>query len=115
MIGSRWPIRDDEAAWFFGAFYRHLGTGVSLAAALRLAKRDAIAAGRPARAWAGVVLLGSGDLRPQPLHPPATSAPRPTLLVLVIVAVAMLSGPRLAASGGRSVRGIVATKCRGRL
>ena len=91
VIGSRWPIRDDDAAWFFGAFYRHLGTGVSLAAALRLAKRDAIAADRPARAWAGVVLLGSGDLRPQPLHPPATSAPRPTLLVLVIVAVAMLS------------------------
>jgi len=90
VIGSRWPIRDDEAAWFFGAFYRHLGTGVSLAAALRLAKRDAIAAGRPARAWAGVVLLGSGDLRPQPLHPPAASAPRPTLLVLVIVAMAML-------------------------
>jgi CHAT domain-containing protein len=64
VIGTRWPIRDEDAAMFFEGFYRHLGSGASLSAALRQAKVEAIAAGRPAAGWASLVLLGNGDIRP---------------------------------------------------
>ena len=43
-----------------------LGEGASLSEALTQAKTEAIAAGRPAAAWASLVLLGDGDVRPFP-------------------------------------------------
>jgi hypothetical protein len=64
VIGSRWPLRDADAAALFDTFYRHLGEGASLSEALKAAGDEARAAGRPAAAWAGLVLLGNGDLRP---------------------------------------------------
>jgi CHAT domain-containing protein len=70
VIGSRWPIRDADAASFFDGFYRHLGQGASLASALHQARLDAIAAGQPAAAWAGLVLLGNGALVPFPAGRP---------------------------------------------
>ena len=66
VIGSRWPIRDTDAAVFFESFYRRLAQGMSLSTALADAKREAIDAGRPATVWAGFVLLGNGDFRPGP-------------------------------------------------
>ncbi len=63
VIGSRWPLRDADAAFFFDAFYRHLAAGETTAAALREARRHAVDRGLPARGWAGPVLLGSGDGR----------------------------------------------------
>ena len=63
VIGSRWPLRDADAALVFEAFYRHLAAGETAAAALREARRDAVAHGLPAEGWAGPVLLGSGDRR----------------------------------------------------
>ncbi len=66
VIGSRWPLRDADAAFFFESFYGHLATGQSAAAALRSARREAIAKGLPTAAWAGVSLLGNGDLRVSP-------------------------------------------------
>jgi hypothetical protein len=59
-------LRDDEAAALFDRFYRHLGRGTSLAAALRAAQRDRIDDGAPAAAWAGLVVLGDGGLVPLP-------------------------------------------------
>jgi CHAT domain-containing protein len=64
VIGTRWPIRDDDAAVMFEAFYRRLGEGASLSEALAHAKRESIDAGRPASAWASVELLGDGTIRP---------------------------------------------------
>jgi CHAT domain-containing protein len=64
VVGSRWPLRDADAAALFETFYRHLGRGASLAEALKATQDEARAAGRPASAWAGLVLLGNGDLRP---------------------------------------------------
>ena len=64
VIGSRWPLRDADAADLFDAFYRHLGRGASLSAALKAMQDEARAAGRPASQWASLVLLGDGDLRP---------------------------------------------------
>ena len=71
VIGTRWPIRDDDAASLFEAFYQRLGAGASLSEALKQAKAQAIAANRPAAAWASLVLLGDGDFRPFPGGRPA--------------------------------------------
>lgn len=66
VVASLWRLRDDEAADFFDRFYRHLGNGRSVAAALQAAQRDMIRDGAPAAAWAGLVVLGDGDLVPLP-------------------------------------------------
>jgi CHAT domain-containing protein/tetratricopeptide (TPR) repeat protein len=98
VIGSRWPIRDKDAAWFFDVFYRRLGEGASLSEALMQAKAEAIAAGRPAATWASVVLLGDGDIRPFPGGRPLP-APRPwprTAIVAGIVALLLAGAVRAA-------------------
>ena len=85
VIGSLWPLRDDEAADFFGAFYRRLGGGETVADAFASAQRDRLAAGAPAAAWAGLVLVGDGAVRlapPQPAVYPGTIAAILALLVL---------------------------------
>ena len=66
VVASLWRLRDDEAAGFFDRFYRHLGRGRSVAAALHAAQRGMIRDGAPAAAWAGLVVLGDGDLVPLP-------------------------------------------------
>jgi CHAT domain-containing protein len=66
VIASLWPVRDDDGAALFDRFYSHLAEGRSVAAALRAAQRDRIDAGAPAYAWAGLVVLGDGDLVPLP-------------------------------------------------
>ena len=66
VVASLWRLRDDEAASFFARFYKHLGHGRSVAAAARAARQDLIADGAPAAAWAGIVVLGDGDLVPLP-------------------------------------------------
>jgi CHAT domain-containing protein len=66
VVASLWPLRDDEAALFFDRFYAHLGEGLSVAAALHRAQIDRIEAGAPAAAWAGIVVLGNGDVVPLP-------------------------------------------------
>jgi hypothetical protein len=66
VVGSLWPLRDDEAERIFRDFYRHLAEGRSIGAALAEARREAIRAGEPAAAWAGLVVLGDGDVVPLP-------------------------------------------------
>jgi hypothetical protein len=66
VIGNLWPLRDDEAAALVGDLARHLARGESVGAAMRAARRDRIAAGAPATAWAGMVVLGDGDVVPFP-------------------------------------------------
>ena len=66
IVGTRWPIRDDDAAAMFETFYRVLGSGASLSQALRQAKIEAIGAGRPASVWSSLVLLGNGAVHPFP-------------------------------------------------
>jgi hypothetical protein len=60
VVGSLWPIVDDEAADIFERFYWHLGRGESVARALALAQRESLEAGDPAAAWAGLVVMGDG-------------------------------------------------------
>jgi CHAT domain-containing protein len=66
VVGSLWPLRDDEAAALFEDLYRHLGDGKNLADALTATRRDRMQAGAPTAAWAGVVLFGDGDFVPLP-------------------------------------------------
>jgi hypothetical protein len=66
VVASLWPLRDDDGAALFDRFYAHLGDGLSVSRALRAAQRDRIAAGAPSYAWAGLVVLGDGDLVPLP-------------------------------------------------
>jgi tetratricopeptide (TPR) repeat protein len=58
VVASRWALRDDEAARTVGDLYRELAAGRPLGAALRAARRRAWADGRPAAAWASLVLTG---------------------------------------------------------
>jgi len=62
VVGSLWPLRDDEAAAFFERFYAHLGDGASIDTALAAAQIDRRRAGAPAGAWAGIVLIGNGSI-----------------------------------------------------
>ncbi|HKH43590.1 MAG TPA: CHAT domain-containing protein, partial [Thermoanaerobaculia bacterium] len=66
VVASLWPLRDDDGAALFDRFYHHLAQGQSVAAALRAAQLDRIADGAPGYAWAGLVVLGEGDLVPMP-------------------------------------------------
>jgi CHAT domain-containing protein/tetratricopeptide (TPR) repeat protein len=106
VIGSRWPIRDDDAAAFFDHFYRALAEGASLSEALTRAKAKAIADGRPAAAWASLVLLGDGDFRPFPEARPATPSAHWQLaaVALVIVALGGLAVSRVARQSRPSSR-----------
>ena len=66
VLASLWPLEDEEASVLFSSFSKALGRGRSVAGALSVAQRDAIDAGMPTAAWAGLVVLGDGDLRPLP-------------------------------------------------
>lgn len=66
VVASLWPVYDRDGMELFERFYRYIGQGASVAAALRAAQRDRIADGAPAQAWAAFVVLGDGDLVPLP-------------------------------------------------
>jgi CHAT domain-containing protein len=66
VIGSLWPLRDDDAASLMGEFSKEVARGGSLAGALAAAQRTAIDAGTPTGAWAGWVVLGDGEIVPVP-------------------------------------------------
>src|SRR5262249_24118417 len=69
VIGTLSRVRDDEQYALLKRFYKELGAGASVADALTTAKRSSIADGAPPAAWANVVLLGDGTVRPR--GPPA--------------------------------------------
>jgi tetratricopeptide (TPR) repeat protein len=89
VIGNLWEVRDDEAEALMAAFYRHLGQGRRLAAALAEARRERLRAGAPVAAWAGTVVLGDGET----LVPPAPGKPGRTMVWLAALLVAGLLAP----------------------
>jgi CHAT domain-containing protein len=62
VVASRWPLADADALVLFERLYVHLDDGLSLADALARAQRDLHDAGAPAAAWAGVAVIGRGDV-----------------------------------------------------
>jgi tetratricopeptide (TPR) repeat protein len=105
VVASFWPLRDDEAAALFDRFYHHLGSGRSVAEALRRAQRDRIEDGAPAAAWAGLVVHGDGDLVPLPGGGGGSRIPRNLLFVLcVLVVLAVLTALFFRRAGARPPR-----------
>lgn len=90
VVGSLWPLRDDDAEAFFAVFYNRLATGDTAAAAFSAAQRERIRDGAPAQAWAGFVLSGNGDWRLPP--GPRRDGPRSAFVLLGWVLLALLAG-----------------------
>jgi hypothetical protein len=91
VVATRWPLRDDDAAFVMERFYRALASGVGAAAALRRTRLDAIDAGLPAAAWAGLVLVGDGLQPPFPqmaAQPSLASRSTVTLSAIAILGLA---------------------------
>jgi CHAT domain-containing protein len=66
VVGNLWRLRDDEASLLVQQFADHLARGESLGRALSQVKRDWIQSGKPAAAWAGLILQGQADYVPFP-------------------------------------------------
>ncbi len=66
VVGSLWPLRDEEASAFMRDFYGHLARGTTVGAALMRARQDQVRSGAPAAAWAGFVALGDVEVVPVP-------------------------------------------------
>lgn len=81
VVGSLWPLRDDESALLFAAFYERLAEGASVAEALRGASQQRFLAGAPAAAWSGVLVLGHGGRAPVVA---ARARPRPVRLLALL-------------------------------
>ncbi|MFO7482745.1 CHAT domain-containing protein, partial [Oceanibaculum nanhaiense] len=62
VVSTLWPVDDRDTARRMDPFYRHLAGGATVAQALAAAQREAIAAGEPPFAWAGLVVTGDGRL-----------------------------------------------------
>lgn len=92
VLGSLWPLRDDDAEAFFEVFYDRLDAGDTAAAAFSTAQRERLRDGAPAEAWAGFVLSGDGNWRLPPA-PESPSALWPAALAggsFLILAAALL-------------------------
>jgi hypothetical protein len=110
VVASLWPLRDDDGAALFDRFYVHLGRGRSVAEALRAAQLDRRAAGAPAYAWAGLLVLGDGGLVPLPGGRKGPDLPpwAPALAAgtaLLILGLAFLAWRRAKRSAGRPLNG----------
>ena len=104
VVASLWKLRDDDGAALFDRFYRHLGKGKSVAAALRAAQLDRMKDGAPAEAWAGVVVLGDGDRVPLPGGRPLNFLPWVLVLAVLSLLTALLIRLRSAGGEGASRR-----------
>jgi CHAT domain-containing protein len=82
IVGTLWAVRDDQAAAFFEAFYASFGRGLSVGAAMRNARQQAITQEIPASVWSSIVVMGDDTVA---AIPPMDPAHTPTLILLVVV------------------------------
>ena len=101
VIGSLWPLRDDEAEQFVGPLYRRLGQGESIAGAVGATRRELIAARAPTAAWAGMVVLGDGGMVPFAAAPARPSGGVPPWGLAAAAACVMLAA---AGAAGAALR-----------
>jgi CHAT domain-containing protein len=66
VVGNLWRLRDDEAAALVDDLATGLSKGESLGGALAATQNRWIHQGRPAAAWAGLLLQGDADFVPFP-------------------------------------------------
>jgi CHAT domain-containing protein len=88
VVASLWRLDDRLTASFFDDFYKHLREGVTVSEALAETQREWSRRGRPASIWAGIVVLGNGDLIPIPGGVPP-SPWRAVAFVLAAVALVL--------------------------
>ena len=90
VVGSLWPLRDDDAAFLFESFYRNLAGGMPIASALRHAQQEARGEGLPAAAWASLTVVGDGAATPFPggLHGPSIKVSPGWVVLLIAVSAA---------------------------
>jgi CHAT domain-containing protein len=63
VVSTLWPVEDQTSFTLMKAFYRHLGSGESIAESMAQAKRELLSKWGPNSLpidWAGVVIQGSG-------------------------------------------------------
>jgi hypothetical protein len=98
VVATLWEIEDAESAALMSRFYAHLRGGGEPSAALAATKRELIAAGAPARAWAAFTLTGrAAAIALPPLQASAAGALRwilPALLAAAAVAAAWVAARR---------------------
>jgi CHAT domain-containing protein len=73
VVASLWRLDDRLATKFFDDFYQHLRKGITVSQALAETQREWSRRGRPAAIWAGIVVLGNGELVPIPGGVPTPS------------------------------------------
>ncbi len=61
VVATLWPVEDRASEQLMETFYRGLGAGLSVSAALARADRDSLAANAPPRVWADFEPLGRGE------------------------------------------------------
>ena len=91
VVGSLWPLRDEEAAQFFDLFYARLAEGRSLDDAMMRAQSDLAAAGAPAAAWAGLLVIGDGQLVPVDARAGLWRRAGIAALVVLLIAAAIVA------------------------
>jgi hypothetical protein len=91
VLGSLWPLRDEDARDFFEIFYDHLNAGETASAAFSAAQRERLRDGVPAEAWAGFVLSGDGNWRlPGAPEPPISPWTVPTVTAGILILAALI-------------------------
>jgi CHAT domain-containing protein len=88
VVGSLWPVRDDQAKSFMLEFYDRLTRGMSLSEAMAGARASRIDAGAPTSAWAGFILLGDGGHVP---FPGGTGTDRRLLYFIVAGSIVLIT------------------------
>lgn len=96
VVGSLWPVRDDQARVFFERFYTFLAQGDSAGGALHKTQRALIEKGFPAETWAGFVLMGDASVTPVSKIENAATQPRMWLVLAIgaLVAAAIAASRR---------------------
>jgi hypothetical protein len=94
VIGTRWAVRDADAAWFFERFYRALGDGLDAGQATTRAKREAIAEGLSPAIWAAVVLVGDGAVHAAPRRSGMLGLPTMSVCAAAVAGLTFLGARR---------------------
>ena len=66
VVATLWTVRDRDAGEAFSLVAEGLGRGETVASAVASARRTLAGRGEPAAAWAGLVVMGDGNLVPFP-------------------------------------------------
>ena len=87
VVGSLWPMRDDEAEALMGDLARRIARGENLSHAVAGVRASQFGRGAPAEAWATLVVLGDGSFAPVTEGRKRFSWLLPVLGVLFLLAI----------------------------